>query len=164
MKIVRIVVVILAVVFVGMQFYRPEKNQGTQDTAKGITAALEVPGEVQAILRESCYDCHSDSTRYPWYAEVMPAGWYLAGHIRDAKRQLNFSEFATGSLRRQYRKLEEISEQVGEGEMPLPSYLIIHRGAVLSDLQKETLRQWVDASRASMQARYPADSLERRRN
>lgn len=164
MKIVKIAFLLLAVVFAGMQFFRPEKNLGRPDPSKEITAAVEVPWEVGAILRESCYDCHSDSTRYPWYAEIMPAGWYLAGHIRDAKRQLNFSEFASGSPRRQYHKLEEISEQIEGDEMPLPSYLLIHRVAVLSDAQKDALRRWVDASRNSMKARYPADSLERRRN
>ena len=164
MKIVKIVVVVLAAIFAGMQFYRPGKNLGEQDPSKDISAALEVPEDVGAVLRESCYDCHSNSTRYPWYAEVMPAGWWLDGHIQDAKRQLNFSEFAAGSLRRQYHKLEEIAEQVGEGEMPLPSYLILHSGAALSGAEKDMLLGWAEASRASMKARYPADSLERRRD
>jgi hypothetical protein len=163
-KIVKIIVLLIAAVFAGMQFFRPQKNLSNAGQPMDISTVVEVPADVAGILRESCYDCHSNNTRYPWYAEVMPAGWFLDGHVTDGKEHLNFSEFANGNLRRQYHKLEEISEMVGEGEMPLQSYLLLHRGAALSEAQKETLHRWVDASRASMKARYPADSLERRRN
>jgi hypothetical protein len=163
-RILKTALIILAIIFIGIQFVRPDKNAGTVDPAKEISAAVPVPAEVDTMLRESCYDCHSNVTRYPWYAEVMPAGWLLADHVDEGKGQLNFSEFAAGSLRRQYHKLEEISEQINEGEMPLKSYLIMHGGAELTGDKKDVLNRWVEASRASMRGRYPADSLERRRN
>ena len=164
MKILKRILLGLAVIFVVIQFFRPARHIAEVNPTHEVTAAVAMPSDVQDIIRNSCYDCHSNNTRYPWYAEVMPAGWFLASHIKDAKQGLNFSEFATGSLRRQYHKLEEISEQIEEGEMPLPSYLILHRDAELTAGQKETLHRWVEESRASMKARYPADSLERRRN
>ncbi|HLF14394.1 MAG TPA: heme-binding domain-containing protein [Bacteroidota bacterium] len=164
MKVLKVALLILLVLFVGIQFIRPEENSGTTDPSSDISAAVAVPDAVGGILRESCYDCHSNSTRYPWYAGIQPVRWWLEDHIGEAKGQLNFSEFATGSLRRQYHKLEEISEQVGAGEMPLPSYLILHRDAELSADQKTLLLRWVEDSRSSMKARYPVDSLERRGN
>lgn len=164
MKIIKAVLLTLAVIFLAIQFIRPEKNSSVTDPAKELSAAVPVPALVDAVLRESCYDCHSNNTRYPWYAAVQPLGWWLNDHITDGKNHLNFSEFTTGSLRRQYHKLEEISEQVNLDEMPLPSYLIVHRHAVLTIEEKEMVHTWVEDSRASMRERYPADSLERRRN
>ncbi len=164
MKIAKIILLVFFLIFVALQFFRPAKNSGSTDPSKDVSAAVPVPPEVVAILKESCYDCHSNSTRYPWYAEVMPAGWFLAGHIDNAKSQMNFSEFTTGSLRRQYHKFEEITEQIDLGEMPLPSYLILHSASELSAEKKQLLLTWAEDSRASMKARYPVDSLERRRN
>jgi hypothetical protein len=163
-RILKIILIVLAIAFIGIQFVRPEKNNGRIDPAKELSAAVSVPADVDAILRRSCYDCHSNTTRYPWYAEMMPAGWFLADHIEEGRARLNFSEYGWGSLRRQYHKLGEITEQINEGGMPLSSYLIMHGDAALTADEKETLNRWVEASRASMRERYPADSLERRRN
>lgn len=164
MKILKAVLLVLFIAFIAIQFFRPEKVPAATDFSADISTAVPVPEEVVATLRESCYDCHSNETRYPWYYEIQPAGWWMDDHIEEARNRLNFSDFATTSLRRQYHKLEEITEQLDLGEMPLPSYLIAHREAELSPDQKSMLRRWVEASRDTMRARYPIDSLERRRN
>jgi len=163
MKIVKTVLLLLLVIFVIIQFIRPEKNTGSPDLSKDISTALPVPENVTVILRESCYDCHSVETRYPWYFEIQPVGWWLDDHIKDAKKHLNFSDFAGTSLRRQYHKLEEITEQIDLDEMPLPSYLITHRHASLTLEQKDLLNAWVTDSRAYMKSTHPPDSLERPR-
>jgi hypothetical protein len=100
---------------------------------------------------------------YPWYAQIQPAAWWLADHIKEGKKELNFSEFAGYRIRRQYKKLEEINELVKEGEMPLDSYLWIHNDAKLDEKQKLTLANWVTAIRDTMKATYPADSLVRKK-
>jgi hypothetical protein len=158
-RIAKIILLVVAIIIVVIQFIRPGKNLGPADPSKEIASVINVPGDVSAILRKSCYDCHSDSTRYPWYSEVMPVGWFLAGHVNDAKTRLNFSEFGSGSLRRQYKKLEEISEQIGQGEMPLDSYLLMHGDAALAPGEKEALNRWVEASRASMRERHPDENF-----
>ncbi len=163
MKIIKTVLILLVIVFVIAQFIRPEKNTGAPDLSKDITTRIPVPDTVAAILRESCYDCHSDETRYPWYFEVQPVGWWLDDHIREARGHLNFSTFAGMNLRRQYHGLEEIAEQIDLGEMPLPSYLIVHRHASLTMGQKDLLNAWVLDSRAYMKSTYPPDSLQSRR-
>jgi len=161
MKFVKTILILLFVVFIGIQFIRPEKDAPNPDLSKDISTAVSVPENVSTILRESCYDCHSDETRYPWYYEVQPVGWWLDDHIRDARRHLNFSDFAGTSLRRQYHKLEEITEQIDQDEMPLPSYLLVHRHASLTQQQKDLLNAWVTDSRSYMKTTYPPDSLER---
>jgi hypothetical protein len=145
------------------QFIRPPRNSAGADGPSDIGVRFHPPQEVASILRFSCYDCHSNETRYPWYAEVQPVGWWLNSHITDGKRQVNFTEFGSYRIRRQYGKLREMAEQIEQEKMPLPSYLLIHTDAKLSPEQREALLAWIRAERDSMKAIYPPDSLERRR-
>lgn len=154
---------ILLLAFIVIQFFRPTKNKAEGISNNDITKIYAVPEDVQSILKTSCYDCHSNNTVYPWYAQVQPVAWWLNDHIQEGKKELNFSEFATYRLRRQYKKLEEINDQVKKGEMPLDSYLWIHKNASLSDEQKLTLANWVTATMDTMKANYPIDSLVRKK-
>ncbi len=159
-KFKRLFLVLLAA-FIIIQFFRPAKNISTGISANDITTKYAVPQNVQTILKTSCYDCHSNNTVYPWYSNIQPVAWWLNHHIDEGKRELNFSEFATYKIGRQYKKLEEINEQVKEGEMPLESYTLIHGNAKLSEQQKLSLANWVVALRDSIKTQYPEDSLKR---
>jgi hypothetical protein len=154
---------ILLLAFIVIQFIRPAKNISEGISNNDISKIYAVPADVQSILKTSCYDCHSNNTVYPWYAEIQPAAWWLADHIKEGKKELNFSEFASYRIGRQYRKLEEVNKEVKEGEMPLESYLWIHKNAKLSDEQRLTLANWVTAVRDTIKANYPADSLVRKK-
>ncbi|MBL0355970.1 MAG: heme-binding domain-containing protein [Chitinophagaceae bacterium] len=155
------ILLLLLAALVIIQFFHPEKNSNAtpEATANDVSKVFPMPDSVQNILERSCYDCHSNNTEYPWYAEVQPIAWWLNNHIEEGKREVNFNEFASYSPRRQYKKFEEIIEQVKEDEMPLSSYTIIHKDAVLSKEQKLALSSWASAAMDSMKARYPADSL-----
>jgi Haem-binding domain len=152
---------LLLLVFVIIQFFRPAKNIAEGISANDITKKYVVPTDVQAILKTSCYDCHSNNTNYPWYNNIQPVAWWLKNHIDEGKRELDFSEFATYRIGRQYKKLEEINEQIKEGEMPLESYTIIHGNAKLNEQQKLSIANWVTTLRDSIKAQYPEDSLKR---
>ena len=160
MKILKRIGLTLLGLAVILQFIRPAKNIADQPSKNDIATAFQIPEDVRAIVQTSCYDCHSNTTRYPWYSEIQPVGWWLGKHVAQGKRELNFSEFAGYRLRRQYMKFEKIGDQVSEGEMPLPSYLIIHTEARLSPEAKERIISWTNAMRDTMRLRYPADSLE----
>lgn len=162
-KIFKITFQILLVAFIAIQFIRPKKNKAAGISKNDISTIYPVPNHVQTILKTSCYDCHSNNTVYPWYAKVQPVAWWLADHIKDAKKDLNFSEFAGYPIRRQYRKLEEINDLVKKDEMPLNSYLWIHKYAKLEEQQKLTLANWVTSLRDTIKANYPADSLVRKK-
>lgn len=151
----------LLVVFILIQFFRPKKNISEGVQANNIETKYAVPADVKNILHKACYDCHSNNTKYPWYNNIQPVTWWLEEHIKDGKKELNFDEFTNTSLRRQYHKLEEIEEQVKEGEMPLKSYTIIHKNAILTDAEKNAVYAWVASTKAAMEATYPADSLRR---
>ena len=154
---------LLLLALIVIQFFRPAKNRAEGVSRNDISTLYAVPQDVQDILKRSCNDCHSNNTVYPWYAEVQPVAWWLDSHIRDGKNDLNFSEFATYRIRRQYKKLEEINELVKENKMPLNSYLWIHTDAKLSEQQKLTLANWVETVRDTIQAKYPPDSLIRKK-
>lgn len=150
---------LLVVVLIVIQFFRPEKNIHAGTHANNITKVIAVPSEVGKILKTSCYDCHSNNTEYPWYASVQPVAWWLNHHIEEGKKEVNFDEFANYLVRRQYKKLEEINEQVKEDEMPLGSYTLIHKDAVLSKDQKLAIANWVTGAMDNLKSRYPADSF-----
>lgn len=163
-KIVKYILVTLLILFVLVQFYpRNNNNNSTAITQTDISNVHHVPEQVMQVLKTSCYDCHSNHTTYPWYAQVQPVSMWLGHHVDEGKDELNFSEFGQYNLRRQYRKLEEINEQVKSGEMPLDSYTWIHRDARLSEAQRLLVADWVSVLRDSMQANYPPDSLRRKK-
>jgi Haem-binding domain len=151
----------LLVAFVVLQFFRPKKNVSDTISANDITTKYAVPADVMASLQTSCYDCHSNNTKYPWYSHIQPVAWWLSDHIEDGKKEINFNEFAVYSPRRQYKKFREISTQLEEDEMPLKSYTIIHGDAKLTKEQKVQIYNWTNAMMDSMKVKYPIDSLER---
>jgi hypothetical protein len=155
-------VVGLLAVLVSIQFIQPARNISMAPMQAGISASFPLPEDIHEVMLASCYDCHSNNTRYPWYAHVQPVGWWLASHIQDGKRNLNFDEFASFSPRRQYRKLKEIEDQLNSNEMPLPSYTLVHRSAVVLPVEKTKIVQWCEAMRDSMRMHFPLDSLERK--
>jgi len=150
----------LALILIVIQFIRPEKNISGNDTF-AIQTKYSIPNDVENILQVSCYDCHSNTTEYPWYSKVQPVAWFLADHVNDGKKHLNFSEFTKLPLFAQNHKLEETKEMVEEKEMPLSSYTYfgLHPKANLTDAQRNKIIDWADSQMAYLKQTYPADSL-----
>lgn len=147
MQIVKKVLIGLLVIFIAIQFVRPAKNEQDTKMAEDITNLYTVPDDVHKVLVKACYDCHSNNTRYPWYANVQPVAWWLNDHIKDGKSELNFSEFGKRPLARQVKKLKEIAGEVEEHEMPLTSYTLVHRDADLTDAERELIVNWASGLR-----------------
>ena len=148
----------LLVVLVILQAFRPTKNI-SGDASKDISTLYPVPQDVQAILDRSCADCHTNKTKYPWYAEIQPVAWWLNDHVTDGKKHFNLNNFGNMRLAMQNHKLEECIEQVKEGEMPLPSYTLIHTDTKLSENDKTLITNWAQGIMDTLKARYPVDSL-----
>ncbi|HEX8331236.1 MAG TPA: heme-binding domain-containing protein [Segetibacter sp.] len=159
MKIFRKVLLFLLVAFIVMQFFRPEKNLSGQTSRNDIMTLYPIPGDVKSILVKACNDCHSNNTTYPWYSNIQPVAWWLDDHIKEGKKHLNISEFASYSLRRQYHKMEEVEEMVEKKEMPLESYTYIHKDANLTEDERNKIIAWSVSIRDTMKAKYPMDSL-----
>ncbi len=153
---------ILLVAFIVIQFFRPEKNVSA-DRSKHISNLYAIPDQANTILVKACNDCHTNNTVYPWYAAIQPVNWWLNKHVQDGKKHLNFDEFTTYSLRKQFHKLEEVIEQVKEKEMPLDSYTWVHKDAKLSTEERVVLTSWAQSVMDTMKAHYPIDSLVRKK-
>ena len=156
------IVIALLLVFIVIQFFHPEKNTSTAIGVNDITKKYSVPEDVYVLLKTSCYDCHSNNTVYPKYASLQPLSWWINHHIDEGKDELNFSEFTAYPIRRQYKKFEEIIKQIKENEMPLASYTIIHKNAVLSETQKKSIINWATLLVDSIKTNFPADSLKKK--
>jgi hypothetical protein len=163
MKYLHRIFLFLIVALAAIQFIRPEKNIAAGESPNHISKVFSVPDDVKQILSASCNDCHSNNTHYPWYNSVQPLSWWLNQHVKEGKEHLNFDVFASYRLRKQFHKFEEIAEMVKEDEMPLPSYTLIHRDAVLSSEQKIILTDWSNRCLEQMKSAYPIDSLVRKK-
>ena len=136
MKIVKIIALILLVGFVGIQFVPTDLNQSDTVPKTDFLLVNNTQENISALLQESCYDCHSNNTEYPWYNKVQPVAWFLEDHINEGKEELNFNEWDAYSNRRKNSKLKSIISQVKDDEMPLASYTLIHKDAKLSNSEK----------------------------
>ncbi len=147
MKILKKIGLILLLVFVVAQFFGPEKNEG--DIASIETFLLETnpPENVKLILKEGCYDCHSDHTRYPWYNNITPVNYWLADHVDHGKGHFNVSEWADYEMKKKDHKLDELIEMVKNRSMPLESYTWGHPEAKLTDAQINEVIEWAQRVR-----------------
>lgn len=154
----------LVAVLIIIQFIRPERNL-SDDNTNAVWTKYTMPPDVDGILRKACYDCHSNKTEYPWYTQVQPVAWWLADHVNDGKRHLNYSDFTTRPLAIQFHKFEETVEVIEKNEMPLESYtwMGLHPDARLSEAEKAAVVSWAKAQMDSMRNQYPPDSLVRKR-
>ena len=153
LKFLKWVALVVVVVLIGLQFVRPARTNPAVDQSQTIHARLLVNPQVAAILDRSCQDCHSNSTRWPWYSNVAPVSWIVIDDVNQGRSHLNLSEWGSLDNRKAEKKLEEICEEVEDGAMPLPSYTRIHRSAKLSPEDVKTLCEWTAAERARIAQR-----------
>ena len=125
------------VVFVLIQFIRPAL------THPPVTAEIQVPAEVKAVLKKSCYSCHSNETALPWFDEIAPAYWLVTRDVKTARSHLNFSEIGSKPAAAQRAMLFEAVNQIQLGAMPLPRYLQVHPGAALTPADLAVLRNYL---------------------
>lgn len=151
MKIIKKVAVALLIVFVAMQFYRPEKNQAQGAHTARFLIETNPPQGVKIILQQTCYDCHSNNTVYPWYNNVAPVSYWLADHVKDGKKHLNFSAWESYSEKKKDHKLEELVEMIEIGVMPLKEYTWTHEEARLTEEQRRAIMSWAKQTRALYQ-------------
>jgi hypothetical protein len=128
------------IAFICLQFIRPVI------TNPPVTADLQAPAEVKQILRNSCYNCHSNETKLPWFDKIVPAYWLVASDVKHARMHLNFSEIATQPAVKQKGILYEAVNQIQLGAMPLPAYVQVHPEAKITAAQLAILRAYLDTN------------------
>lgn len=133
------ILVVLLVAFIILQFFRIDKTNPAPTPGMDFLNIKKTPETTAKLIRNGCYDCHSNETKYPWYSNVQPVAWFLKDHIEEGRKELNFSNFATYEPKRQAKKLEEAAELIEKGEMPLESYVLMHPEAKFTDAEKKQL-------------------------
>ena len=133
----------LLVIIIAMQLYRPAKNISTEIPTTDFLVVNNAPENIATMFKGACYDCHSNNTVYPWYAEVAPVSWWIANHVDEGKEHLNFSTWSEYTDKRKEKKLDHIDETVQKREMPLKTYVPMHPEAKLTDEQIKQLTDWV---------------------
>ena len=113
---------------------------------------LQIPPQIGYLFKRSCMDCHSNQTAWPWYSYVAPASWLVERDVRRGRDHLNLSHWQQYTFSQQSKLLADIASAVKNGEMPLPQYAFIHRGAKLTDAQRDTIYQWARAERRKLRA------------
>lgn len=141
-RIIKNILLGLLGVLVVIQFFRIDKTNPPVEPGQDFLNLAAPPAELGTLIRNACYDCHSNETKYPWYTNVQPVAWWVKDHIDEGREELNFSEWGTYNAKKRAHKMEEAVEETKEGEMPLSSYTWVHANSRLSDAQRQELAAW----------------------
>jgi hypothetical protein len=138
----KITILIFFVILLLMQAIQIDKTNPVVDKSLEIKA----PKEVMNIFKNSCYDCHSNKTVWPWYSSIAPVSWIVDGHVVDGRKALDFTKWNSYSQEKKDKKLKRIYRTV-YAAMPLASYTWIHKSAELTKEQRELVREWTGVRR-----------------
>jgi hypothetical protein len=132
---------LLALIIVAaiIQFIQPQRTNPPVDPHKTFEAIAKPSPAAAAIIHRSCYDCHSNFTRWPWYSHIAPISWLIADDVKKGRNHVNFSEWGQLKPEVAQSKLEDICNEVRTGEMPLETYVLMHKNTRLSPSDKEIL-------------------------
>ena len=143
---------VLVVLFVSIQLVRPARTNPAEDPAKTIFADAAVWQDAPKTIERACLDCHSSRTRWPWYSNVAPVSWLVAGDVTEGRDHLDFSNWATYRPARKSALLEDITKLVKSHSMPLPIYITMHGKAKLTEQERQEICTWAERARARLDA------------
>ena len=97
--------------------------------------------ETRELARRACFDCHSNETVRPRYANIAPVSWLIQHDVVEGREKLNFSEW-----QRPQEESLEAAESVREREMPPWTYTLLHPEARLSGAERSALIHGLEAT------------------
>jgi hypothetical protein len=136
--------VVLLIALTVIQFIQPARNQSGQASVVDISTISIIPDTVYIFFKNTCFDCHSNNTIYPWYSNIQPFSWIIARDIENGKAKLNFNDLGSLSARRQVSKLRDMENRIKDGSMPPPAYKLMHGGGRLTDEERGLIIDWID--------------------
>lgn len=146
MKIWQYLILGLGIILLAIQFVPNQLPEVSNENPQDLMGSGLVDGEVSNLLKTACYDCHSNTTKYPWYSYVAPASWLVAKDTREGREEVNFSHWTEVDMMDKLAILDDIIEEVKEEHMPLPIYLTMHSEAKLDDSQRQLIIEWAEAA------------------
>ncbi|MGH7941725.1 MAG: heme-binding domain-containing protein [Limisphaerales bacterium] len=142
---------VLVIAFGALQLVRPARTNPPVKT--DFLTATAAPPDVAAMFRAACYDCHSDQTRWPWYSRIAPVSWQVAADVNRGRHHVNLSEWPADRPDLARKKIEDMSDAIDDGDMPIEKYTLIHKDARLTSQQRDRLTQWLDARASALEAK-----------
>lgn len=160
-KAIKWIGIAVIVVFLGMQAVQPERTNPPVDESKTIFAHVNVPPEVKTILERSCFDCHSNQTKWPWYSYIAPSSWLVAGDVKEGRSHLNLSQWGDYNDLKQIARLDQICQELLDDKMPIKPYRLMHPNAALSKAEVDLMCDWVETERDRLMAPDTTESSEK---
>ena len=136
-----------AIGFILIQFVTPERTNPAFDQSLAIAARAEFTPPISTMIKASCFDCHSNETRWPWYSYIAPVSWLVADDVASGRKHLNYSDWGKYPKSKRVLKLGQIYEQISKGEMPIKKYLLMHPDAQLSAADRDSILSWTERER-----------------
>ncbi len=143
---------LLMVPFAGIQFARPARTNPTEEFSKTIFADSTVWQDAPKTIERACMDCHSSRTRWPWYSNVAPVSWLVAGDVSEGREHMDLSTWAENDQPQKLALLEDVCKLVKRHAMPLPIYIPLHSEAKLTDQEREEICAWTKRARTRVEA------------
>jgi hypothetical protein len=150
MKALKLILLIFLVILIIVQFIPNDKPEVILTNENDLIYNNQLPEELASMLKESCYDCHSNETVYPWYSYVAPVSWLVVKDIREGRNELNFSHWESQSKMDKAKHLDKIIDEVTDENMPMPIYTIMHSKAKLSNDDRQLLAEWAESFAESL--------------
>ena len=97
--------------------------------------------EARTLVKEHCFQCHSNETEWPWYSNIAPASWLIQMDVNEGRSQFNFSDWNNNP-----GELDEMIEEIQDGGMPPVQYWMFHPNSRLNDQQKQELINALESS------------------
>ena len=115
---------------------------------------------LKPIFEKSCFDCHSRFTKYPWYHKIPGVKQLLDRDVKEGREQLDLSSgFPFSGKGTLLEILGDMKEEVGEGDMPLLIYRIMHWETGLSGARRDSVVNWLDSARVLVVRFYDQEGI-----
>ena len=141
-KLIRPILLATLAILIIIQFFQIDKVNPPVTQSQDFIQVTNPPAEVANLLKVACYDCHSYTTKYPWYTNIQPVAWWIKGHVDNGNKKLNYSIWNTYDTKKKIHKIEEMIEVTEEKRMPLLSYMVAHQEGWLDENQRKILVDW----------------------
>ena len=137
------IVASVIVVLILIQIIQPRRTNPPVIASRSLEAHVEVPPDVHAVLKRSCYDCHSSETVWPWYSHVAPVSWYVINDVNTGRSHVNFQNWEAQVNEQEGKEhLGLVCKLIREGKMPPADYRVMHKGTDVSPAETSAVCAW----------------------
>ncbi|PWN58735.1 heme-binding domain-containing protein [Chryseobacterium viscerum] len=130
--------------FALIQFFPIDRTNQPVDSVKNFVEAKKTPEKIRTLLKNACYDCHSNETVYPKYAFIAPVSWSVKSHVNEGREHINFSTWETYNKDLKESMLTKVVQTIQNKTMPMPGYIVYHKEANLSEAERTLLIQYFE--------------------